>query len=118
MSIQEAHPYPDQQMDAHYKAKGKAAKEKAELKALLQANPYRRLAQTVCGKTVVIDAYTILNAFNYMSAEVQHAVKKLLAAGLRNGGKDYAQDVQESINQLHMDLERHTNKVHNETQGE
>lgn len=105
-------------LDAKYQERVKAAKEKAELRSLLAANPYRKLAQTVCGKTVVIDAYTILNAYNHMSAEVQHAVKKLLVAGLRNGGKDYAQDVQESLNQLNMDLERHANKIYNERQGE
>jgi len=86
-----------------------------DVATLLQANPYRRLAIGVCGTPSVIDAYTILNAYSHMSAEVQHAVKKLLAAGLRNGGKDYAQDIQESINQLNMDLQRHKHCITHST---
>lgn len=76
---------------------------------LISASPYRKAAMSLCGKAVVIDAYTILNAYSHMSAEVQHAVKKLLAAGQRNGGKDYLKDVQEAINQLELDKDRFIN---------
>lgn len=47
-----------------------------------------------------IDVYRVLDMFEVTDPCVQHAVKKLLVAGGRSGGKDAAQDVQEAIDAL------------------
>ena len=47
--------------------------------------------------TTTIDVYRVLHAFDVRDPCVQHAVKKLLCAGLRNGGKPEAQDISEAI---------------------
>ena len=47
-----------------------------------------------------IDVYWVLDAFNVADPTLQHAVKKLLCAGIRGGGKDFEKDVQEAIDTL------------------
>ena len=34
---------------------------------------------------------------------MEHSIKKLLAAGVRNGGKSYKQDIEEARNQLNLE---------------
>lgn len=68
-------------------------------------NPYQRWVLTLDGQVALIDAYVVLNAFP-SSAQVDHAIKKLLALGLRSGGKSVYSDVRESRNQLNMELVR------------
>jgi hypothetical protein len=47
-----------------------------------------------------IDIYRILDLYNVTNPCLQHAIKKLLAAGERGAGKDSMQDVQEAIDSL------------------
>ena len=47
-----------------------------------------------------IDVYRVLELFNVVNPCVQHAVKKLLCSGTRNGGKSESQDIQEAIDSL------------------
>ena len=47
-----------------------------------------------------IDVYRVLELFNVVNPCVQHAVKKLLCSGVRNGGKSETQDIQEAIDSL------------------
>ena len=47
--------------------------------------------------TKTIDVYRILHAFEVTDPCLQHAIKKLLVAGRRNGGKSLNQDVGEVI---------------------
>ena len=47
-----------------------------------------------------IDVYRVLELFNVVNPCVQHAVKKLLCSGIRNGGKSELQDIQEAIDSL------------------
>lgn len=68
-------------------------------------NPYQRWVLTLDNQIALIDAYVVLNAFP-ASAEVHHAIKKLLAAGCRTGKKSYLTDVVESKNQLEMEIVR------------
>lgn len=68
-------------------------------------NPYQRWVLTLDGQVALIDAYVVLNAFP-SSAQVDHAVKKLLALGARSGGKSQFTDVREARNQLDMELTR------------
>ncbi len=46
------------------------------------------------------DVYRVLLAFNVTDPCLQHAVKKLLVAGGRGGGKDISRDVEEAIDTL------------------
>lgn len=55
------------------------------------------------GGAVTVDVYRVLNAFGPLSPEVQHAVKKLLAAGSR-GHKDEKQDLLEAIQSIEARL--------------
>lgn len=47
-----------------------------------------------------VDVYRVLLLFNVTDPCLQHAVKKLLVAGGRGGGKDITRDVQEAIETL------------------
>jgi hypothetical protein len=63
-------------------------------------NKYDR---TIIGKhgtgKCVVDVYRVLNAFPTGSPEIDHAVKKLLAAGKR-GAKDELQDLREAVQSI------------------
>jgi hypothetical protein len=65
-----------------------------------QANKYDR---TIIGKygsgKCVVDVYRVLNAFPTGSPEIDHGIKKLLAAGKR-GAKDELQDLKEAIQSI------------------
>jgi hypothetical protein len=47
-----------------------------------------------------IDVYRTLEIFNVVNPCLQHAVKKLLFAGERGGGKELSRDIQEAIDTL------------------
>lgn len=47
-----------------------------------------------------VDVYRVLELFNVTNPCLQHAVKKLLVAGGRGGGKDISRDIQEAIDTL------------------
>lgn len=47
-----------------------------------------------------VDVYRVLHLFNVTDPCLQHAVKKLLVAGGRGGGKDISRDIQEAIDTL------------------
>ena len=47
-----------------------------------------------------IDVYRVLSLFNMTDPCLQHAIKKLLVAGGRGGGKDISHDVQEAADTL------------------
>lgn len=63
-------------------------------------NKYDR---TIIGKygtgSVTVDVYRVLNAFGPLSPEIDHSVKKLLAAGTR-GAKSERQDLLEAIQSI------------------
>ena len=65
-----------------------------------QANKYDR---TIIGKygtgKCTVDVYRVLNAFPTGSPEIDHALKKLLAAGKR-GAKDELQDLREAVQSI------------------
>jgi hypothetical protein len=47
-----------------------------------------------------IDVYRVLSLFNVTDPCLQHAIKKLLVASGRGGGKDISRDVQEAADTL------------------
>lgn len=57
--------------------------------------------------TCTVDVYRVLSAFEITEPELQHAIKKLLAAGQR-GAKDYQQDLKEAAVSLGMLIDRLT----------
>lgn len=52
----------------------------------------------------MIDVYRVLELFNVTHPGLQHAAKKILAAGER-GAKDWEKDVQEAVDSLNRALE-------------
>jgi hypothetical protein len=64
------------------------------------ANKYDRIITGKYGSgKCVVDVYRVLNAFPTGSPEIDHSVKKLLAAGKR-GAKDELQDLKEAIQSI------------------
>ena len=51
-------------------------------------------------KLLHVDVYRVLALFSVTDPCLQHAVKKLLVAGGRGGGKDISRDIQEAIDTL------------------
>lgn len=70
-------------------------------------SPYQKWVLTLDGQIAVIDAYVICNAYHF-SAQVDHSIKKLLALGVRSGGKSVIEDLIEARNQLNMEITRQT----------
>ena len=52
-----------------------------------------------------VDVYAVLDAFSVTSQPLGHAIKKLLAAGQRNGGKSVKQDLEEAISSIKRAIE-------------
>ena len=84
---------------SHYDEQREEHKQQTKLVSP-QANKYDR---TIIGKygsgKCVVDVYRVLNAFPTGSPEIDHSVKKLLAAGKR-GAKDELQDLKEAIQSI------------------
>jgi hypothetical protein len=53
---------------------------------------------------VTVDVYDVLQAFGVSCPALQHAIKKLLCAGLR-GGKSAEQDIDEAANSCRRAIE-------------
>lgn len=66
-------------------------------------NKYQRDIVGLDGTKTVVDVYRVLDAFKTDSAAIDHAVKKLLAPGLRHS-KDRKQDLQEAIDSIAAEL--------------
>ena len=69
---------------------------------------HRTITQTLPGDThglaIVVDIYDVLQAFGVDCPALQHAIKKLLCAGLR-GQKSAEQDIQEAANSCRRAIE-------------
>ena len=60
---------------------------------------YDRKIIGIDGTVTTVDVYRVLDAFGVSDPATQHAVKKMLCAGLR-GHKDYLTDLNDSIDSL------------------
>ena len=74
-----------------------------------RGNKYHRtITQTIAGEThrcsIVVDVYDVLRAFGVSCPALQHAVKKLLCAGLR-GAKSAEQDIEEAASSCRRAIE-------------
>jgi hypothetical protein len=69
---------------------------------------HRTITQTLpgdtCGCSVTIDVYDVLEAFRVRCPALQHAIKKLLCAGMR-GSKSAEQDISEAANSCRRAIE-------------
>ncbi len=69
---------------------------------------HRTIRQTLPGDThglsVAVDVYDVLRAFGVTCPALQHAIKKLLCAGLR-GNKSAEQDISEAANSCRRAIE-------------
>ena len=69
---------------------------------------HRTITQTIAGDThgcsVTVDVYDVLQAFGVDCPALQHAIKKLLCAGLR-GAKSAEQDISEAANSCRRAIE-------------
>lgn len=63
-----------------------------------------------------IDVYRVLDLFEVTDPCIAHAIKKLLAAGVRGAGKDQLQDVSEAIDSLnrYLQMQLENEKQHHE----
>ncbi|ANY29605.1 ATPase [Pseudoalteromonas phage BS5] len=68
-------------------------------KQLKDGNKYHRTIYGLCGTPVKVDVYRVSDAFPTGSAPIDHAVKKMLCAGLR-GHKDKLTDIDNAIESL------------------
>lgn len=66
---------------------------------LKDGNKYHRTIYGLCGTPVQVDAYRVSDAFPTGSSPIDHAVKKMLCAGLR-GHKDKLTDIDNAIESL------------------
>lgn len=64
---------------------------------------YERLIIGLDGTKTAVDVYRVLDAFKTESAAIDHAIKKLLAPGLRHS-KDRKQDLKEAIDSIAAEL--------------
>lgn len=82
-----------------------SASEKEESGTVSISDKYPKYFRNVSHLTV-IDTYDVCNLFNVndSSGATQHAIKKLLLSGTRNGGKSAEQDIQEAIVSLERRL--------------
>jgi len=81
-------------------------------KGLKSGNKYLRTIRNTEGKTLNnVDVYSVLEAFNVTNPPVQHAIKKLLCAGIRGKGSA-VNDVTECIPAVEraIEIENHKNK--------
>ena len=66
-------------------------------------NKYHRKLLGIDGGKCMTDVYRVLTAFNVTQPAVQHAIKKLLCAGIRGKGGE-VQDLSEAIDAIEARL--------------
>lgn len=71
---------------------------------------YNREIIGLDGTVTTVDCYRVLDAFNVTDPATQHAIKKMLCAGLR-GHKDYLTDIDDSIESLKKAKELYCQRV-------
>lgn len=75
------------------------------IESLNPENKYNRNVTGLDGIKTTIDIYRVLVAFDIKAPEIQHAVKKILCAGIRGKGNE-TQDIEEAVLSLQKYQER------------
>lgn len=65
----------------------------------LNRNKYEREIYNSSKEAIFVDVYDVLVAFDIKNPALQHAIKKMLCAGIR-GHKNFTQDIDEAIQAL------------------
>lgn len=78
-------------------------REEEEAPALKLRPTYNRDIIGLDGAKTTVDVYRVLDAFKTESSAIDHAVKKLLCAGIRHQ-KDRKQDLEEAIKSIQAEL--------------
>ena len=55
---------------------------------------------------IKIDVYSVLDAYKTPYSSIDHAIKKLLCGGVRNGNKPLKQDYEEAISSIKRAIEQ------------
>ena len=82
-------------------------------------NKYHRELLGIDGRECTTDVYRVLTAFNVTQPAVQHAIKKLLCAGIRGKGGE-VQDLSEAIDAIEarlLEIEQEKVGVDKESEG-
>lgn len=66
-------------------------------------NKYHRQTVDLKGNPCTMDVYVVLRAFKVEAPGLQHAIKKLLCAGIRGKG-DLSQDLSEAIDAVQAEI--------------
>ena len=105
----EAYMHYDEQREAAEKMAAREAHIKQSAEQNRAPDSLGKYDRTIKGKhntgTCTVDVYRVLSAFEITEPELQHCIKKLLAAGQR-GAKDYQQDLREASASLRMLIDR------------
>ncbi len=78
---------------------------------------YHRLIRGVDGREAVVDVYAVLYAFGVVCPARQHAIKKLLCAGIRGKG-DAMDDLGGAILAIHRAMDIEAAAVRNAKRGD
>lgn len=78
-------------------------REEDEAPVLKPMSTYNRHIIGLDGTKTTVDVYRVLDAFRTESAAIDHAVKKLLCAGIRHQ-KDRRQDLEEAVKSIQAEL--------------
>lgn len=73
---------------------------------MVSGSNYHRLIAGLDGSVTTVDVYAVLIAFGVTCPATQHAIKKLLCAGLRGKG-DKTQDLHEANDAIVRAIEIH-----------
>lgn len=94
---------------SHYDEQREVAEKMAAREADAKQAALNKYDRRIKGKhntgTCTVDVYRVLSAFQIIEPELQHCIKKLLAAGQR-GSKGYQQDLKEAAVSLGMLIDR------------
>jgi hypothetical protein len=72
---------------------------------------YKKILNVSNMDELVLDPYLLFRVFNVTDPSIQHAIKKLLMPGER-GGKDWEQDMLESISAIERGISVHFTMKH------
>lgn len=73
-------------------------------------NKYHRTIDGLFGESLTVDVYEVIEAFDVRCPARQHAIKKLLCAGLREKG-DAMQDLNEALISVSRAVDMEKNRI-------
>ncbi|HZZ80977.1 MAG TPA: hypothetical protein VFE62_20920 [Gemmataceae bacterium] len=71
---------------------------------------YRRRIRNAKGQEITADLYDVMHAYGVTNQATGHAIKKLMMAGKRGGGKSVKRDLEEAITAIKRAIQLETPK--------